>query len=242
MNELLKVSNVSFRYGRDLPLALDQVSLTLTPGKIAALIGPNGAGKTTLMSLIAGLLPVTTGSIKVCGHEVGTLPARQHLSFIPQSGAVIDHMTTRENIFFFAQIYCSESAPARTDESIQAMSLEKHAGILARKLSAGTRKRLSFACALVGDPKVLIADEITAGVDPPSRDRILSEIEKLRNQGCAVLYSTHYLHEVARLCDEVIMVCNGRMIDRRETTAYLREGELSLENRFRELAGVELRD
>ena len=229
VNELLRVSNVSFRYGRDLPLALEQVNFTLLPGKVVALIGPNGAGKTTLMSLIAGLLPITTGSIEVCGHGAGTLPARQKLSFVPQSGAVIDHMTTRENIFFFAQIYGSESALKRTAEAIEAMSLEKHAGILARKLSAGTRRRLSFACAMVGNPKVLIADEITAGVDPPSRDRILSEIEKLRNQGCGVLYSTHYLNEVARVCDEVIMVCNGRVIERRETAAYVRDGVLSLE-------------
>ena len=242
MIESLKVSNVSFRYGRALPFALEQLNFTLAPGRVVALVGPNGAGKTTLMSLIAGLLPLTTGSIEVCGHGAGTLPASQSLSFIPQSGAVIDHMTTRENIFFFAQIYSSKNAQKLTEESIEAMALEKYVNTLARKLSAGTRRRLSFACSLVGHPKVLIADEITAGVDPPSRDRILLEIEKLRSQGCSVLYSTHYLHEVARICDEVIMVCNGRMIERRETSSYMKDGELSLEHRFRELAGVELRD
>lgn len=242
MNELLKVSNVSFRYGQDLPLVLEQMNLTLAAGQVVALIGPNGAGKTTLMSLIAGLLTPATGNVEVCGHGAGTLPARKCLSFIPQSGAVIDHLTTRENILFFAEIYGSQNSQKLTSEAIETMSLEKHANTLARNLSAGTKRRLSFACSMVGKPKVLIADEITAGVDPPSRDRILSEIEKLRSQGCTVLYSTHYLSEVARICDEVIMVCNGRLIERRETSAYLKDGVLSLENRFRELAGVELRD
>jgi ABC-2 type transport system ATP-binding protein len=211
-------------------VAVDGLSLRIAAGETYGLLGPNGAGKTTAISLVAGILAADAGEILVAGEPmtVRTARTKRHIGYVPQEVAVYPDLTARENLRFFARLYGMPRAAARRriDEVLETVSLGDRAGDLVGAYSGGMRRRLNIGIGLLHRPSLLILDEPTVGVDPQSRNAILTNVEALSGEGMAVLYTTHYMEEAERLCDRIGVIDMGRLIAEgtvRELTALVGE-------------------
>jgi ABC-2 type transport system ATP-binding protein len=216
------------RYG-DLT-AVDDVSFDIGPGETYGLLGPNGAGKTTAISMVAGILAGDGGDITVMGRAISTRTpvGKADIGYVPQDIAVYPDLTGAENLRFFASLYGLKRARARTRvaEVLEVVGLRERAGDRVAAYSGGMKRRLNIAVGLLHQPRLLILDEPTVGVDPQSRNAILQSIETLSAEGMAVLYTTHYMDEAERLCDRVGVIDLGRLIAEgtpRELTALVGE-------------------
>ncbi len=195
--------------------AVDGVSFELRPGESFGLLGPNGAGKSTTIHLIVGLLAPDAGSIAIDGRADPTQASvRRLLGVSPQSLSLYEELTAEENLNFFAQLY-GISGRQRRDRLEWAL---RFAGLVDRRrdrvktYSGGMKRRLNLAVALVHDPRVLLLDEPTVGVDPQSRNHIFERIESLKREGRTILYTTHYMEEARRLCDRVAIMDRGHIL------------------------------
>jgi ABC-2 type transport system ATP-binding protein len=197
-------------------LAVDGVSLEIAPGESYGLLGPNGAGKTTTISMICGLLAPDGGSVEVAGQKMTTrsVAAKAALGYVPQDLAIYPDMTGRENLRFFARLYDikGRAANARIAEVLELIGLADRADDLAKDYSGGMQRRLNIGLGLLHEPRLLILDEPTVGVDPQSRNAILTSIEQLGQAGIGVLYTTHYMEEADRVCDRIGIIDHGQLI------------------------------
>jgi ABC-2 type transport system ATP-binding protein len=197
-------------------VAVDGVGFAIDPGETYGLLGPNGAGKTTTISMIAGLLEKDDGEVTVAGEPMTThaIRAKSAIGYVPQDLAIYPDLSARENLMFFARLYGMPTAEAkrRTDEVLEVTGLSERAHDQTKKYSGGMKRRLNIGIGLLHQPKLLILDEPTVGVDPQSRNAILESVEGLSGQGKAVLYTTHYMEEAERLCDRVGIIDHGRLI------------------------------
>ena len=194
--------------------ALNGIELTVQPGESLGLLGPNGAGKSTLVRSIAGRVQPERGTIRIHGHQAGSEAARLLLGYVPQDLALYPLLTARENITAFARyqgIRGSELTRV-VDHALEWTALSDRAHDRSGRLSGGMKRRLNIAAGTIHRPKVLLLDEPTVGVDPQSRERIYSMIEELRHDGMTLLYTSHYMEEVERLCDRIAIVDHGRVI------------------------------
>ncbi len=213
---LLAVSELrkSFDHGRT--VAVDGLSFQLEPGEVFGLLGPNGAGKTTSMSIVAGLLHPDSGELQFDGSAVKTTDRRfrDALGFVPQDLAIYPDLTARENLTFFGRLYGlrGDRLDSRLDVALSMAGLESHADRAARDFSGGMKRRLNFATGLLHEPRLLMLDEPTVGVDPQSRAHLLDCVRKLRDENVAVLYASHYMDEVEAICDRVAIVDHGRLV------------------------------
>ena len=197
-------------------VAVDGVGFHIDHGETYGLLGPNGAGKTTSISMIAGLLERDGGEVMVAGEPMTTrsVRAKSALGYVPQDLAVYPDLSGRENLMFFARLYGMATAQAkrRTDEVLTLTGLADRAGDQTKQYSGGMKRRLNVGIGLLNQPKLLILDEPTAGVDPQSRNAILESVEGLSGAGMAVLYTTHYMEEAERLCDRIGIIDHGKLI------------------------------
>lgn len=179
------------------------------------MLGPNGAGKTTTISMICGLLKRDAGTVTVDGNALDTssVTAKRAIGYVPQELAIYPDLTGRENLIFFGQLYGLERAElrARVDEVLEVIGLADRATDATNDYSGGMKRRLNIGIGLLHRPRLLVLDEPTVGVDPQSRNAILSSVEELSAQGMAVLYTTHYMEEAERLCDRVGIIDEGRI-------------------------------
>lgn len=207
---MLQLTDVSFRYRAAAPLAVDRVSLELKPGEIFGLLGPNGAGKSTLMALISGLRRPQQGTIQ----RAPEVAARGGFALVPQEYAFYPMLTCRENIEFFAGVLGLKGVvrQSRVNAAIAATELEQVAGKRASECSGGLKRRLNLAIGLVGDPRLLLLDEPTVGVDPQSRAFLLQVVQALRAQGKTIIYASHYMEEVQQVGDRVGIIDHGRLL------------------------------
>ncbi|MCB9898541.1 MAG: ABC transporter ATP-binding protein [Planctomycetes bacterium] len=210
---MLEARSLRRRYG-DL-LAVDDVSFEIRAGEAFGLLGPNGAGKSTTIHMLAGVVTPDGGEIVVDGQRDPSRPdVRRAIGVAPQGLALYDELSGEENLAVFARLY--GLAGARLAERVT-WALD-FAGLADRRrqrvqaYSGGMKRRLNLACALVHEPKVLICDEPTVGVDPQSRNHIFDCIESLRDGGMTLLYTTHYMEEAQRLCDRVAIMDHGRIL------------------------------
>jgi ABC-2 type transport system ATP-binding protein len=197
-------------------VAVDDLSFTAPAGRVFGLLGPNGAGKTTTIGCIAGLLPPTSGRVTVLGHDVVKegVEARRRLGVVPQEIALYEELSAAANLRYWGGAYGLRGAhlDRRVDGVLARVGLADRARDPVRKFSGGMKRRLNFACGIVHEPRVLLLDEPTAGVDPQSRVRILELIRALADEGTCVLYTTHYMEEAEGLCDELAIVDHGKII------------------------------
>ena len=197
-------------------LAVDGVSLEIAPGESYGLLGPNGAGKTTTISMICGLLASDGGTVEVAGKPMTTdsVAAKAELGYVPQELAIYLDMTARENLRFFARLYNirGRAAKARIDAVLDLIGLTERADDLVKEYSGGMQRRLNMGLGLLHEPRLLILDEPTVGVDPQSRNAILASIEQLGQTGIGVLYTTHYMEEAERFCDRIGIIDHGKLI------------------------------
>ena len=207
---MLNLTDVSYRYRAGAPLAVDQISLSLKPGEILGLLGPNGAGKSTLMALISGLRRPQQGTIE----RAPEVAARGGFALVPQEHAFYPMLTCRENLEFFAGVLGLKGVVrhSRVDVAIAATGLEQVVSKRASECSGGLKRRLNLAIGLVGDPRLLLLDEPTVGVDPQSRAFLLEVVQALRTQGKTIVYASHYMEEVQQVGDRVAIIDQGRLL------------------------------
>src|SRR5262245_10671460 len=197
-------------------LAVNRISFDVQPGEIFGLLGPNGAGKTTTMRILCTVLKPTGGVANVAGFDVATQPAhvRKHIGFLSPNTAIYDRMSAFEIVDYFGRLYGLEGTrlSVRLDEVFATLQMNDFRDILGAKMSTGMRQKVSIARAIIHDPPVLIFDEPTAGLDVLVARNVLDNIRRLRDVGKCILYSTHIMREVEKLCDRVAIVAKGKIL------------------------------
>ncbi len=198
-------------------LAVDNVTFQVQSGEIFGLLGPNGAGKSTLIRMLTTLVPPTSGTATVAGHDIIRDPnaVRSSIGVIPQNMTSDPELTCAENIGIHARLFgiTGKARRERTQELLEAVGLTDRANALASTLSGGMRRRLEIARGLVHDPHILFLDEPTTGLDPVSRISVWEMITHLRAQeGRTLFLTTHYMDEADRLCDRLAIVDKGKVV------------------------------
>jgi ABC-2 type transport system ATP-binding protein len=196
--------------------AVKGVSFTLDKGEIFGLLGPNGAGKSTTINMMCGYLQPTAGDTIIGDHSIAREPrlVKHLIGVVPQEIALYKDLTSLENLEFFGKIYnlSAKERKERADELLHFVGLYDRRKEAVKTFSGGMQRRINMAIALMHHPNFLLMDEPTVGVDPQSRENIFETIEKLRDQGTTILYTTHYMEEAERLCNHIAIMDEGRII------------------------------
>jgi len=211
---LIEVRDLQKSYG-DL-IAVNRVSFSARPGTVFGLLGPNGAGKSTTISCISGLLKPTAGTIRVGGFDLAgdAVKAKSSLGIVPQELAIYEDLSARDNLAYWGAAYGlkGDGLKQRVDHVLNRIGLMDRAGDLPKQYSGGMKRRLNFGCGLVHEPAILLLDEPTVGVDPQSRERLFDLVREEKTKGTCVLYTTHYMEEAEKLCDELAIIDHGKII------------------------------
>ena len=213
MTLAIDVQGLSKRFG---PLqAVDDVSLQIEQGHITGFLGPNGSGKTTTLRMLCGLLTPDRGTGQVLGLDFPREAAaiKRQTGYMTQRFSLYEDLTIEENLTFIARVYSLDRVTARVEETLDKLGLADRRSQLAGHLSGGWKQRLALAAAVMHEPKLLLLDEPTAGVDPQARRDFWDEIHRLADEGMTVLVSTHYMDEAER-CHEIAYIFSGTLIAR----------------------------
>lgn len=211
---VITINNVTFAYPAQSPI-FNSLDFKVNSGDIIGLLGPNGAGKTTLISLISGLISPSSGTVKINSQNFKSnrISILQKLSMVPQDYAFYSQLTAHENLNFFCRFYPKLDAPEHTiKKAIELTGLEEYQHRKAKTYSGGLKRRLNLAIGLLNKPELLILDEPTVGIDPHSRHFILQTIKTLNEQGTTILYTSHYMDEIQKLCDYITIMDHGKII------------------------------
>ena len=210
---MLQVSRLVKQYKKF--RAVDDLSFTISPGEIVGLLGPNGAGKTTALRCVSGILKPTEGSILINGYDVvlDQAKAKSGLAFVPEVPSLYELLTVDEHLRFVAMCFDTlDRYEELRDTLLERYDLNEKRNHLVATLSKGMRQKLSVACALIHNANVLLFDEPMIGIDPAGAKELKDEIVRQRNNGSAILISTHLLDTAEKLCDRVIIVAKGRKL------------------------------
>jgi lipooligosaccharide transport system ATP-binding protein len=214
MNEIIHARNLVKRY-RDFT-AVNGISFDVHSGECFGLLGPNGAGKTTTTRMIACVSPVTEGELTVDGLDVRREPRRikSLLGVVPQEDNLDPDLSVRQNLAVYARYFDMPRAVAdeRIDESLALFQLQDKQHQTIWELSTGLKRRLAIARGLINQPKILVLDEPTTGLDPQARHLVWQKLRYLRGQGVTMLLCTHYMEEAAHLCDRLVIMHRGRIL------------------------------
>jgi ABC-2 type transport system ATP-binding protein len=211
---MIYIENLSKRYGEK--IVLDNLSMRIKKGVIFGLLGPNGAGKTTLVSILNGLSDFQKGEVTIFGlslrDHIRTI--RQHSSLIPQKLAFYENLTVMENLHFFTGIQKIKGNKSRDaiDYAVQTGRLKPILNQKSYTLSGGEKRRLNLAIGLLNNPDILFFDEPTVGIDPEARNEILETIHSFKEQNKTVIYTSHYMQEIEKICDEVAIINHGKIV------------------------------
>ena len=226
---ILECSRLCKHYGR--VQALDGVDLTLEPGRIVGLLGPNGSGKSTLIKLACGLLTPSEGSVRVCGEKPGA-GANALISYLPERMAVPEWMSVKELLAFYADFY-DDFQPETARQMLDALGLASAKQI--RQMSKGSREKVQLILTMSRQARLYLLDEPIGGVDPATRDYILSTIIAHYNPEASVVISTHLIADVEKILDEVVFLQEGRVLLHDEVDALREEKGKSIDALFREV-------
>lgn len=209
---MIEVKNITKRYGAQ--KALDDVSFSVDDGEILGFLGPNGAGKSTAMNIITGYISATSGSVLIDGKDVLEQPqqTRKNMGYLPEIPPLYEDMTVKEYLYFIYDLKkCKLPKISHMKDICSLIGLNDVYGRLIKNLSKGYRQRVGFAQALVGDPKILILDEPTVGLDPKQIVEIRDLIKKLGKRHTVIL-SSHILPEVQAVCDRIVVINRGKIV------------------------------
>ena len=212
----IEVKNVTKIYGEQ--KALDDVSFSIEPGNIVGFLGPNGAGKSTMMKIITCFLPQTSGSVSVCGYDVieNPIDVKRQVGYLPEHNPLYLDMYVKEYLDFVGGVYKIDNRKARVKEMIDMVGLGIEQNKKIGALSKGYRQRVGLAQAMIHDPKVLILDEPTTGLDPNQLEEIRSLIKNI-GRDKTIMLSTHIMQEVEAICDKTIIVNHGKIVANEKT-------------------------
>jgi len=197
--------------------AVNNISLTVEDGEVFGLLGPNGAGKSTMVSMISTVLAPTSGTIKVDNKSLKEKPIeiKKIMGVVPQDLALYETLSAKDNLNFFGSLYGlkGKKLKERTDEVLEIIELTDKKNQNVSEFSGGMKRRVNIGVALMNNPKLLILDEPTVGIDPQSRNHILETVKSLnKEKGMTVIYTSHYMEEVEYLCEKVAIVDHGSLI------------------------------
>jgi ABC-2 type transport system ATP-binding protein len=239
---LIETRDLMKRYGDK--VAVNNVNFNVYGGEVFGFLGPNGAGKTTTIKMIVGLLQPTSGSVKVAGYDVQTQPilAKASCGYVPDTPNLYAKLTGRELLRFVGDLYNLDRTQAtrRIDELLRMFDLVRAAEDTVDSYSHGMQQKASLAAALMHDPRVLVLDEPTVGLDPKSARLIKDILRQLADRGAAVMLSTHILEIAERMCDRIGIINQGQLIAQGtmdELRALDKTGQTSLEDIFLDLTG-----
>jgi len=220
---VLEVQGLTKRFGDR--VAVDGVSFRLGPGELVGLLGPNGAGKTTTLSMIAGLVRPTAGRIVVFGRPFDEdRSVLRRVGLMPEVASFYPYLNARQNLRVMAHVYGAD--PRQIDPLLEQVGLAEHASRPFRTYSQGMRQMLSLANALLGDPDLLLLDEPTNGLDPFGQQRVHQLLRDLAARSKTVVLSSHLLRDVQELCQRVIIIHRGKLLEDSPIERLLRPGEL----------------
>ncbi len=198
-------------------VAVEGATFTVRPGEIFGLLGSNGAGKTTTLRILCTVLKPSAGSARVAGFDVATQAdqVRHNVGFLSANTGVYDRMSAWEMVSYYGRLHGLDGEPliARLDSLFSTLKMNDFRDRRGAQLSTGMKQKVSIARALIHDPPVLIFDEPTAGLDVLVQRAVLKQIADLRSLGKSIIFSTHIIHEVAKLCDRVAIMARGKIID-----------------------------
>ena len=210
---MIEVKNVTKKYGK--VVAIDNINFTINDGEIIGLLGPNGAGKSTTMNMITGYIEPTEGTIVIDGYDISKKPrkAKREIGYMPEGVPLYTDMTVKEFVTYMAEIkkVDRKTRKEKIEKIIEETGLKDVEKKLTRNLSRGYKQRVSMAGALVGEPKILILDEPTVGLDPKQITEIRNLIKELGKTHTVIL-SSHILSEVSQICQKVIIINKGKII------------------------------
>lgn len=245
---VIRVAGLTKTYPGSNSPAVNHLDLEVPRGRIFGLLGPNGAGKTTTISIICTLLRPDAGRVEVSGQEVGSGAAaiRRSIGLVPQEIALYPTLTIRENLSYFARVLKvdKQRIDGRVDACLDLVGLADVADRRVDRCSGGMKRRANLAVGILHEPRILLLDEPTVGIDAQSRNLIMEQLRELNRQGMTLLYTTHYMREAEDLCDEIAIIDSGCVI------AQGSPGELiagnadceTLEDLFLALTGKALRE
>jgi ABC-2 type transport system ATP-binding protein len=210
---IIRSENLSKKYRGSPFYSVENLNTSIDRGAIFGILGPNGAGKTTTLSMLCGLLKPSSGKIFFSSSE-NMNSMRKNIGIVPQELAIYPKLTARENLRFFGKLYGVDEKKLenKIDTLLKVVGLESRSSEYIQIFSTGMKRRINLAIGMVHDPKIILLDEPTVGIDPQSRNCIFDAIMNLKNEGVTVLYTTHYMEEASKLCDIVAIMDNGRII------------------------------
>lgn len=239
---MLEISHVSMSYANGKVKAVDDLSLSLRPGEIFGFLGANGAGKTTTIKMATGILPVKSGSIKICGHDIAfdSIEAKRSFGFVPDSPIIFEKFTGREYIDFMGDIYGVDVAERErvSTELLKHFSLTDAFDKRISGYSHGMKQKIAIIGALIHSPALWVLDEPMMGLDPPSAFALKELMKAHRDAGKTVFFSTHVLEVAEKLCDRVAIIDKGKLVLCGDTEEIVSaKGDKSLEELFLSVAG-----
>ena len=231
------MSNVIKRYGEI--KALDGLSLEIEKGRIFGLLGVNGAGKSTLLSVLNGLTQIDEGEVEIFGLDLKKeiRKIKSISSIVPQNLAFYEKLTVKENLEFFSNI--QQASKKNFDKAVEINDLEALLDREAFTLSGGQKRRLNMAIGLLNDPQIIYFDEPTVGIDPKSRNDILDSIRSYKELGITVVYTSHYMNEIEKICDDVAVIAKGKLVEQGTLKEILHSRSETLEKHFLALTSGE---
>jgi ABC-2 type transport system ATP-binding protein len=209
---MIEVDALTKRYGNF--TAVRELSLAVRPGEVLGLVGPNGAGKTTTLRCLAGIIPVTSGTIRIAGHDLGADPvaAKRALAFFPDEPRLFDYLTVRQHLHFVARIYGVTDPMSVGQPLLEEFEIADKAEQLPGELSRGMKQKLAIACGLLHAPKVMFFDEPLTGLDPLGIRRMKNSIVKRAREGATIVLSSHLLHLLQEVCSHVLILKKGEKL------------------------------
>ena len=210
---MLKIENLKKTYGKI--EALKNINLEIEEGEFFGLLGPNGAGKTTLMNVIIGYLSADSGRIIFNNSTISTQCSsfKNQIGYVPQEISLYQELSAEQNLKIFGKLFKLNDShlKAKIHEVLELVGLQDRIKDSVKDFSGGMKRRLNIAASLLHDPKLILCDEPTVGVDPQSRNAIFDLLQKLSNEGKTIIYTTHYMEEAERLCDRLAVIDYGEI-------------------------------
>ena len=246
MNNVVEIKDLRVEFpGREwrerAKLAVDGLNLQVRSGEVFGFLGPNGAGKTTTMNVLLGFVNATSGAASIFGVDVRQPIARQRIGYLPELTYYYKFLNTEELLRFYARIFRIPRAERekRIDEVLKLVELETARKRLIKTYSKGMQQRVGLAQALINDPDLLILDEPTSGLDPLGRMKVREIIQRLKEQGKTVFFSSHELGEVETVCDRVAILHQGRLLMEGRVHDLVKQYQTNLENIFLKIIGFQ---